>query len=303
MTPRRTQGPAWLRELRRRPAGIFGSIVIILLVASAVVSSFWTPVDPFYADPFHPWLGPSLAHLLGTDAVGKDIFSYLFLGSRTTLLVAAGSSVVATVVGIALAALGALTGRWLRETIAVIVDILIAFPVLLIAVMLTAVLGPSLVNVVIAVGIGFGVNIARVSRGEIRRVARTDYVLAARAAGVGPWRNLVDHIFPNIAPVFIVQLSLAAGVAILSEAGLSFLGYGADPGTASWGRMLHDLQNYITLYPLTAVWPGVAIGLTVLGFNLFGDALREATDPRLLAGSDGPVDRRSSRRRRKAVTR
>ncbi|WP_375387147.1 ABC transporter permease [uncultured Amnibacterium sp.] len=283
---------AWAGQLLRRPAGLFGTIVLVLLVSTAIASSFWTPQDPFATDPFHQWLPPSPAHPFGTDAVGRDLFSYVLAGSRTTVLVALLASLVAAVVGIVLAALGSLGPRWVREPVAVLIDILIAFPVLLIAIMLTAVFGSSLAEVVVAVGIGFGVNIARVSRGEIRRVARTGYVLAARAAGLGPARTLVDHVLPNIGPVFIVQLSLGAGVAVLSEAGLSFLGYGASPSTPSWGRLLSVLQNYVTVYPLTALWPGLAITVTVLAFNLFGDALREATDPRL---------RSSTRRRRELV--
>lgn len=280
---------AWVRELLRRPSGAFGALVVVVLVVAAVVSSFWTPHDPFATDPFHRWQAPSAAHLFGTDGVGRDIFSYVLAATRTTLLVAVLASLVAAVVGVVLASAGALGPRWLREPVAVLIDILIAFPVLLIAIMLSAVFGPSLTEVVVAVGIGFGVNIARVSRGEIRRVARTGYVLAARAAGLGPLRTLRDHVVPNIAPVFIVQLSLSAAVAVLSEAGLSFLGYGAPPSTPSWGRLLNDLQNYVTLYPLTVVWPGLAITLTVLGFNLFGDGLREATDPRLRTGRREPA--------------
>lgn len=272
---------AWPGELLRRPAGVLGGIVLVLLVVAAVVSTVWTPQDPFATDPFQKWLGPSAAHLFGTDAVGRDIFSYVFAASRTAAVVALASALVAGVVGVVLASLGALGPRWLREPLAVLIDILIAFPVLLIAIMLSAVFGPSLGEVVVAVGIGFGVNIARVSRGEIRRVASTGYVLAARAAGLGPVRTLRDHVLPNIVPVFIVQLSLSAGIAVLAEAGLSFLGYGAPPSTPSWGRLLNDLQNYVTLYPLTVIWPGLAITVTVLGCNLFGDALREATDPRL----------------------
>lgn len=274
---------AWLRELVRRPAGAFGAIVVVVLVVCAVVSVFWTPLDPFATDPFHRWESPSAVHLFGTDAVGRDLFSLVFAATRTALLVAVLSSLVAAVVGVVLASFGALGPRWVREPVAVLIDILIAFPVLLIAIMLSAVFGPSLTEVVVAVGIGFGVNIARVGRGEIRRVARTGYVLAARAAGLGPLRTLADHVVPNIAPVFIVQLSLSAAVAVLSEAGLSFLGYGAPPSTPSWGRLLSDLQNYVTIYPLTVIWPGLAITVTVLGFNLFGDGLREATDPRLRA--------------------
>jgi peptide/nickel transport system permease protein len=271
----------WLREVLRRPGGVFGSVVLVLLLAAAAVSTFWTPQDPFATDPFRRWLGPSAGHPFGTDGVGRDIVSYVFAASRTAVLVAVLSSAVAGLVGVVLASIGALGPRWVREPVAVLIDVLIAFPVLLIAIMLSAVLGPSLGTVIVAVGIGFGVNIARVGRGEIRRVAGTGYVLAGRAAGLTPLRSLTDHVLPNIAPVFIVQLSLSAGVAVLSEAGLSFLGYGAPPSTPSWGRLLSDLQNYVTIYPLTVVWPGLAITITVLACNLLGDALREATDPRL----------------------
>jgi peptide/nickel transport system permease protein len=271
----------WLKQLLRRPQGIFGTLVIVALIAVAILAIFWTPRDPFDADPFHQWAPPSGKHPFGTDQSGQDILSYIMAGTKTTVLVAFFSSIIASVVGIFLAVIGSVTARWLREPVAVLIDILIAFPVLLIAIMLSAVFGGSLVVVVVAVGIGFGVQIGRVSRGEIRKVSRTDYVLAARASGVGPWRNLTSHILPNIAPVFIVQLSLAAGVAVLAEAGLSFLGYGASPDVASWGRLLSEMQDYVTIYPWSAVWPGAAITVTVLGFNLFGDALREATDPRL----------------------
>lgn len=274
----------WLRELLRRPNGIVGSSVVVLLLATAGVALFWTPQNPFTADPYHQWLGPSIVHLLGTDGVGHDIFSYLMAGAKTTVFVAFFSAIIAGIIGIALAALGSLTSRRVREPVAVIIDILIAFPTLLIAMMLSAVFGGSLTVVVVAVGIGFGVNIARVARGEIRRVYRNDYVLAARAAGAGFWRTLARHILPNIAPVFIVQLSLATAVSILAEVGLSFLGYGAPSSTASWGRMLSSLQHYVTVHPGSVVWPGLAITITVLGLNLLGDALREVTDPRLKRG-------------------
>ncbi|GAA4165195.1 ABC transporter permease subunit [Gryllotalpicola daejeonensis] len=288
---RRAPGaPDWLREVLRRPAGVIGVVIILGLLIVAAVSLFWTPQNPFDVDPFHQWQGPSAKHPFGTTGTGQDIFSYLFAGTRTTVAVAFLSSVVAAIVGLAFGALGSLTARRVRESIAVLIDILIAFPTLLIAIMLAAVFGSSLWTVVIAVGIGFGVNIARVSRGEIRRVARADYVVAAQASGSGPWRILREHLLPNIAPVFIVQLSLSAAVAVLAEAGLSFLGYGVSSATPSWGRMLSILQNYVTIYPATVVWPGLAITITVLGFNLFGDALREATDPRLRRSRRGAGD-------------
>ncbi|WIE53366.1 ABC transporter permease [Curtobacterium sp. MCBD17_003] len=271
----------FLRRLVTRPSGAVAVVVLGLLVVAAVVASFWTPYDPFDTDPFHQWRAPSAAHWFGTDAVGRDIASYVLAGARTTVLVALGSGVIASVVGMLLTAVGSLTSRWVREGMAVLLDVLVAFPTLLTAMLLTAVFGGSLGVVVVSVGLSFGVTIARVARGEIRRIARSDYVTAARAAGVGPVGVLLRHLVPNAAPLFTVQLSLAMATAVLAEAGLSYLGYGASSSTASWGSLLADLQTYIGVHPWSAAWPGAAIALVVVALSLLGDAVRDASDPRL----------------------
>lgn len=273
--------PRWLRRLWSTPTGCFGIIVVAVIALTAIVALFWTPFDPQASDIGGRWLPPSWPHLLGTDDTGRDILSLLMAGARTTVFVSVGAGIVATVVGIALAALGALTARWMRETVAVLVDILIAFPVLLIAMMISSVWGGSLWVVIWAVGIGFGVNIARVTRPELRRVQQSDFVLAARAAGLTPSQSLVRHLLPNVAPVFIVQLSWSMAVAVLAEAGLSYLGFGASVVDPSWGLLLADLQRYIGVHPLSVIWPGLTITVTVLALNLLGDGLREATDPTL----------------------
>lgn len=281
MMAARASAPRWLRALLSSATGWFGVIVVVLLALTAVVSLFWMPFDPMLSDIRGRWATPSWPHLLGTDGTGRDILSLLMAGARTTVFVAVGSGIVATIVGILLAALGALTARWMRETVAVLVDILIAFPVLMIAMMISAVWGGSLWVVVFSVGIGFGVSIARVTRPELRRVQQSDFVVAGRASGLTNSQNLVRHLLPNVAPVFIVQLSWSMAVAVLAEAGLSYLGFGASLTESSWGLLLADLQRYIGVHPLTVVWPGLAITITVLGLNLLGDALREATDPTL----------------------
>lgn len=270
-----------LRRLWRGGAGRFGILVVSIIVVTALVSLIWTPFDPAAVDVQARWSGPSCPHLLGTDNNGRDILSLLMAGARTTVLVAVGAGAVATVLGIGLAALGSLTARWVRESVAVLVDIFIAFPVLIIAMMISAVWGGSLWVVVWSVGIGFGVNIARVTRPELRRVLHSDFVLAGRASGLNAAQNLWRHLLPNVAPVFIVQLSWGMAVAVLAEAGLSYLGFGAPITQPSWGVLLSDLQRYIAVHPLTVVWPGLAITLTVLGLNLLGDALRDAADPTL----------------------
>lgn len=270
-----------LRRLWSISTGRFGLIVVTVILLTALLSIVWTPFSLTLADPAARWLPPSWPHVLGTDGAGRDILSQLMGGARTTVIVALGAAVIASVIGIALAALGSLTPRWTRESVAVVIDILVAFPVLLIAMMISAVWGGSLLVVVIAVGIGFGVGIARVLRTELRRVLHSDFVLAATASGLTPAQNLRRHLLPNVAPVFIVQLSWGMAVAVLAEAGLSYLGFGASVIEPSWGLLLADTQRYIAVHPLTVIWPGLAITTTVLALNLLGDAMREASDPTL----------------------
>lgn len=279
--PKTTRRVRWTRRLMGSPAGLFGICVVALLLGCALVSLLWTPVDPLHTDVASRWLPPSGEHLMGTDNIGRDLFSVLLAGSRVTIVVSVGSAALAGIVGLVLATIGAARTRVLREATAVLIDILIAFPTLLLAMMFASSFGGSLSVVVLAVGISFGVNIARVSRPEIRRVLRSDYVLAGTASGLGPGANLVRHVLPNVAPVVIVQLSWCMAVAVLAEAGLSYLGYGAPVSTPSWGRVLAEVQPYIGIHPLSVVWPGLVITVTVLGFNLLGDGLRDATDPHL----------------------
>lgn len=276
----------WLRQLWRLPTGRFGVITVAIVGLVALISVFWTPYNPLSIDVSARWQLPSLTHLLGTDDTGRDILSLIMGGARTTVFVAIGSGLIASVFGVTLAALGALTPRWARESMAVLIDILIAFPVLLIAMMISSVWGGSLWVVIWSVGIGFGVSIARVTRPELRRVLQSEFILAARSSGLSNTQVLWRHLLPNIAPVFIVQLSWSMAVAVLAEAGLSYLGYGASSTEPSWGVLLANLQAYIGIHPLAAVWPGLAITVTVLGLNLLGDALREATDPTLSRGRD-----------------
>ena len=280
-TTKRSTGLRTWHHLWSGAGGRFGVIVLAIVALTALLSLFWLPYDPRTTDIAARWSGPTWAHLLGTDGTGRDILSLIMAGARTTVFVAVGAGIVATAVGILLGALGALTARWIRETVAVLVDILIAFPVLVIAMMISSVWGGSLWVVIWSVGIGFGVNIARVTRPELRRVRQSDFVLAGRANGLSTGQSLVQHLLPNVAPVFIVQLSWSMAVAVLAEAGLSYLGFGASVVDPSWGILLADLQRYIAVHPLSVVWPGLAITVTVLALNLLGDGLREASDPTL----------------------
>lgn len=270
-----------LPALLRTSTGSIALIILALVLLSALVSLFWTPYDPADASVSRAWQGPSIEHWLGTDGSGRDTFSRLLAGSQVTVIVALGAGVFAGAAGLLIALAGALGPRWLREPVAVGIDVLIAFPTLLLAMMLASIVGGSVTVVIVAVGIGFGVSIGRVMRAEIRQMAGADFVTAARAAGVSRTVILRRHILPNVSAVFIVQLSLSMGLAVLAEAGLSYLGFGAPPSVPSWGRMLAETQTFISVHPASVLWPGLAITLTVLSFSLLGDALRDVLDPAL----------------------
>ncbi len=273
-----------LHHLVRSPRGAFALAVLGLLAFTALVSLFWLPGNPNQSNISEAWQSPSPTHWLGTDSSGRDIASRLMAGARVTVLVVLGAAIVSGVIGLALAVVSALGPRRLREPLIILIDVLIAFPTLLLAIMLAAVFGSGLPVVVASVGIGFGVQIARVVRAELRQINAEDFILAAKAAGLSRWAILRMHLLPNTAPVFTVQLSLAMGLAILAEAGLSYLGFGAPPSVPSWGLMLEESQAFISIHPLVVLWPGITITLTVLAFYLLGDALREAMDPRLRFG-------------------
>ncbi len=273
-----------MRHLTRSPRGAFALAVLALLAVTALVSLFWLPANPNQSNISEAWQSPSLTHWLGTDSSGRDIASRLMAGARVTVLVVLGAALVSGVIGLGLAVISALGPRQLREPLIIFIDVLIAFPTLLLAIMLAAVFGSGIPVVIVSVGIGYGVQIARVVRAELRQINAEDFILAAKASGLSRWAILRMHLLPNAAPVFVVQLSLAMGLAILAEAGLSYLGFGAPPSVPSWGLMLQESQSQIAIHPAVVMWPGLAITLTVLAFYLLGDALREAMDPRLRFG-------------------
>ena len=271
---------AFGRIVWRTWPGRLGIVFVGMMVLAALVSLVWTPYDPTRVVPSDKWLPLSTTHWFGTDGAGKDLFSQVLVGARTTLFVALLSSAIAALVGLTLGIVSAVTPRHTGEAIAHLIDILIALPTLILALVLVAALEGSLWTVSLAIGFGSGVVLARVVRAEVARVLTHDYVLAATAAGSSTWRTVWRHILPNIAPIVIVQLSLVAALAVLAEASLSYLGL-TPISTPSWGRMLEGLQQSASVHPWAIVFPGLAVVLATLGFNLLGDGLREAIDPRL----------------------
>jgi peptide/nickel transport system permease protein len=260
--------------------GRIGCVVVGLLVVTAVVSMFWTPYDPQQIVPGDKWLPVSWAHPFGTDGGGKDLFSQVLVGARTTLFVSLATVVISAVIGLVLGIVSAITPRYVGESVAHLIDVLIALPTLILALVFVAALGGSLRTVALALGIAFGAVLARVVRAEVARVLTQDYIVTAAASGSSTWRTVWRHIVPNIAPTVIVQLSLVAALAVLAEASLSYIGL-TPVSTPSWGRTLQTLQQSMTVHPGTLVFPGLAVVVATLGFNLLGDGLRDAIDPRL----------------------
>ncbi|MEC9346201.1 MAG: ABC transporter permease [Pseudomonadota bacterium] len=258
-----------------------GGGLTALVVLTAALSLVWTPHVPAEIDISARFRGVSAAHWLGTDQYGRDILSLLMEGARTSMTVAVISVGAGAAGGVVLGLLASARGGWTDETIMRLSDFIIAFPALLLAIMLGAVFGPSLgVAVLAIVSINLPV-FARVTRASANSVWRRDYVTAARAAGRNRLQITLDHILPNISADIVVQATIQFAIAILAEAALSYIGLGTQPPTASWGRMLSEAQTLIYLAPQLAIYPGLCIVIAVLGFNLLGDGLRDRFDPRL----------------------
>ncbi len=270
----------WPRA-RRSPSFVVGAVLSALLVAAALLSMVWTPYPPADIDIPNKLQGPSAAHWLGTDSLGRDLFSQLLVGSQNSIVAGVVAVGIGLVLGVALGCLASARRGWVEELVMRASDFTFAFPALLSAIMLTAIVGPGLLTSIVAIGI-FNIPVfARITRGAANAIWSREYVLAARAAGKGGWRITLDHVLPNIAGQLIVQATIAFATAILAEAALSYLGLGTQPPQPSWGRMLNEAQTQMFQAPLLAVYPGLAIVLSVLGLNLLGDGLRDLLDPRL----------------------
>lgn len=260
---------------------VAGLVLVGLVVASAIVSLFWTPFDPIQVDGANRLQPPGWPHLLGTDGFGIDIVSQLLVGARATLLVGIVSVGVSAVVGVPLGMVAGQLGGWLDEVVMRAADIVYAFPALILAMLFASVWGASTVTAMAAIGISTIPAFARVSRAGALQVVASDFVLAARVSGTSRLGIAVRHVGPNIAPVVGVQASVVFALAILAEAALSYLGLGTPRSVPTWGNVLRQAQDQLFTAPLQSVWPGLAIALAVLGFNLLGDGLRDYLDPRL----------------------
>jgi len=260
---------------------MLGAVLTLMVIFAASLSLLWTPWSPFEIDMSAKLQEPSLRHWLGTDPFGRDISTLLLVGARNSILVGVIAVSIGLSIGTGLGLLAAARRGWVEEVIMRLADFSFAFPAVLSAIMMTAVFGAGIVNAIIAIGIFNVPTFARITRASANSVWAREFVLAARACGKGPWRITLDHVLPNIASVLIVQATIQFALAILAEAALSYLGLGTQPPQPSWGRMLAEAQTLLFQAPMLAVYPGVAIAMTVLGLNLLGDGLRDLLDPRL----------------------
>ena len=270
---------AWRRVLKRK-GGAFGLLVIAAFIGTAVLAPLITPYDPAMQSWSAIRRPPSLAHWFGTDESGRDMLSRVVYGGRASLLAGVVSVAIALGLGVPVGLLAGYGGKWIDAVIGRVADAMLAVPFLILAIALAAFLGPSLQNAMIAIGLSTTPIFVRLTRGQVLAVKVEDFVEAARAVGNPPARIAIRHILPNILPALIVQATLSIATAIIAEASLSFLGLGQQPPAPSWGSMLNTAQRFLTNAPWMAVWPGLAIFLVVLSFNLLGDALRDGLDPR-----------------------
>jgi peptide/nickel transport system permease protein len=270
---------AWRRLLRRKSA-VLGLVIIVLFVGIAVFAPLIAPYDPTQQSWTSIRKPPSAQHWFGTDESGRDLFARVIFGARASLLAGVVSISIALSLGVPFGLLAGYGGKWVDGIVSRITDAMLAIPFLILAIALAAFLGPSLQNAMIAIGVTATPIFVRLTRGQVMAVKVEDYVEAARAVGNPPVRIAVKHILPNIMPALIVQATISIATAIIAEASLSFLGLGQQPPAPSWGSMLNTAQRFLTNAPWMAVWPGLAIFLVVLSFNILGDGLRDALDPR-----------------------
>jgi peptide/nickel transport system permease protein len=279
--PRVNEFRRFLKVFLGRPIVIFGTIIIIILLVCAAFPGWIAPQDPLKQNLKSVLLQPNSEHLLGTDALGRDLLSRIIFGARTAVLVGIVALGIAAVSGMILGLIAGYFGGITYAIIMRFIDALMAFPVLLLALAIAALLGGGLLNVMIAIGVGMMSGYARVMCGQAISVRENDYILAARSSGASSIRIMFRHVLPNCLPPMIVLMTMMIGMTILFEAGLSFLGIGIKEPTVAWDSLINDGYKYLLIHPLLSVAPGIAIIVVVYAFNMVGDGMRDAIDPRL----------------------
>jgi peptide/nickel transport system permease protein len=267
--------------VKHSPSFVAGAVIVSAMSAGALVGNVWTPYDPTAVNTTQVFASSSWRHVLGTDQLGRDVLSILIAGARTSLAAAAAAVIIAMALGLTIGILAATVSRRADDIITATLAIGLAFPALLLALILAATYGPSTGIAVVAIGLATSVSVALVTRSETRQILGTTYVVAARFTGATTATVIHRHVLRNLLPSITVQASGVAAVAIAAEATLSYLGLGTTPPNPSWGRMLASTQQYILVTPLLPLWPALVIALAIYGCNLLGDGLRERFDPTL----------------------
>jgi peptide/nickel transport system permease protein len=279
-SPRARRRRVIRKRLARRPGAILGFAVATTFILAAILAPVIAPYSPSATDFDALLAKPSWDHLLGTDELGRDILSRIIWGARASIQAGVLATCLAMVIGVPIGLVAGYYRGWVDPVISRVTDVVLAFPFLILAVGLAAIMGPSLLNATIALGVGAAPGFVRVARGETLALREEDYVRAAIANGAGDATIIFRHIVPNMSSTLLVQATVTIPAAIIGEAVLSFLGLGVQPPTPSWGVMLADAQSYLSQAPRLAVYPGLAIFLCALAFNLLGDGLRDVLDPR-----------------------
>jgi peptide/nickel transport system permease protein len=272
------QGAPTRRRARRSINLAVGGVLFGVIAVVALVSLVWTPYG-LEDTTGERLMQPSGEHWAGTDRLGRDLFSQLMVGARLALIVGFGSVFIAVVVGVTLGLIAAIANRWLDDAISSLLDIAIAFPTLLLAMLIVAWRGASMESAILAIGLAGAAVIARLTRITTTRVLAQDFITASRTSGTGIMRLLRLHVLPNVWPTLIVPLALQFGGAVVAEASLSYLGLGSPPPNASWGRMLQEAQSTVLVSPTAAILPGILLVATIIGMNLLADGLRDVADP------------------------
>jgi len=284
LEPRRTSHVgvwAVFRTVFKHKLSRAGIIILVIFMLMALFAPFLVTHDPNEQDLYQVLAPPSQAHWLGTDNVGRDLYSRIIYGARISMMVALFATAFATVLGILLGLLAGFRGGWIDMVIMRVVDVLMCLPGLVMVLVLAAAMGPGLMNVVIAISVQGWTGFARLIRGQVLQVREMGYIEASKAAGASEMRIMLKHLLPNSIPPVIVAISLSMGGSIMMEAGLAFLGLGVQPPTPSWGQALRVGYTYLEIIPLYSIAPGILITLTILAFNFVGDGLRDALDPRI----------------------
>ena len=281
MPPRVNEFRRFMRVFLGRKIVLVGLVIVVVFLITAAIAPLLAPYNPNEQDLRNTLAGPTKEHLLGTDSFGRDSLSRIIYGSRISLMVGVIAVGIAAGAGMTLGLIAGYFGGWANTIIMRIMDALMAFPMILLALLLTSVLGGGLVNVMIALGISLMPGYARIMCGQVLSVRENDYIMAGKSMGSTNLRVMVRHIFPNSFQPILVMVTMMMGATILAEAGLSYLGIGVEVTTATWGSMINAGYNYLTTDPILSFAPGIAIMLVVFGFNMVGDGLRDAMDPRL----------------------